>query len=165
MSCLKISAWAPPLRTQVTRIGLRPFAYPISIPTQFQLFNSFSLTSAGMIGVAPRPFRYSTSSPSGGVSLRRQTFKVQLFRFIDVLPPLKTPSQIKRLVDEYFGQDTGLRDAPGGRSLMRWGMRALSSVGFGAGVTADTIYNQAIQMANQFIVGAGTKEALPAVAD
>ena len=48
---------------------------------------------------------------------------------------------------------------------MRWGMRALSSVGFGAGVTADTIYDQAIQMANQFIVGAGIKEALPAVAD
>src|SRR5207253_3364042 len=69
------------------------------------------------------------------------------------------------LVDEYFGQDTGLRDAPGGRSLMRWGMRALSTVGFGVGVTADTIYNQAIQMANQFIVGAGTKEALPVVAD
>src|SRR5437016_1587971 len=97
-------------------------------------------------------------------AIRDETFKVQLFRFIDVLPTLKTPSQIKRLVDEYFGQDTGLRDAPGGRSLMRWGMRALSSVGFGAGVTADTIYNQAIQMANQFIVGAGTKEALPAVA-
>src|SRR5437879_6274194 len=48
---------------------------------------------------------------------------------------------------------------------MRWGMRALSTVGFGVGVTADTIYNQAIQMANQFIVGAGTKEALPVVAD
>src|SRR3989454_8394785 len=98
-------------------------------------------------------------------AIRDETFKVQLFRFIDVLPTLKTPSQIKRLVDEYFGQDTGLRDAPGGRSLMRWGMRALSAVGFGVGVTADTIYNQAIQMANQFIVGAGTKEALPVVAD
>ena len=97
-------------------------------------------------------------------AIRDETFKVQLFRFIDVFPTLKTPSQIKRLVDEYFGQDAGLRDAPGGRSLMRWGMRALSSVGFGAGVTADTVYNQAIQMANQFIVGAGTKEALPAVA-
>src|SRR5438477_12752343 len=66
-------------------------------------------------------------------AIRDETFKVQLFRFIDVLPTLKTPSQIKRLVDEYFGQDTGLRDAPDGRSLMRWGMRALSSVGFGAG--------------------------------
>ncbi len=98
-------------------------------------------------------------------AIRDDAFKVQLFRFIDVLPTLKTPSQIKRLVDEYFGQDAGLRDAPGGRSLMRWGMRALSSVGFGAGVTADTIYTQAIQMANQFIVGAGMKEALPAVAD
>src|SRR5712691_9865525 len=98
-------------------------------------------------------------------AIRDETFKVQLFRFIDVLPTLKTPSQIKRLVDEYFGQDAGLRDAPGGRSLMRWGMRALSTVGFGVGMTADTIYNQAIQMANQFIVGAGTKEALPVVAD
>src|SRR5438552_862122 len=98
-------------------------------------------------------------------AIRDETFKVQLFRFIDVLPTLETPSQIKRLVDEYFGQDAGLQDAPGGRSLMRWGMRALSTVGFGVGVTADTIYNQAIQMANQFIVGAGTTEALPAVAD
>ncbi len=98
-------------------------------------------------------------------AIRDQAFKVQLFRFIDVLPTLKTPSQIKRLVDEYFGQDSGLGEAPGGRSFMRWGLRALSSVGFGAGVTADTIYNQAIQMANQFIVGAGMKEALPAVAD
>src|SRR5213594_3534697 len=98
-------------------------------------------------------------------AIRDDAFKVQLFRFIDVLPTLKTPSQIKRLVDEYFGQDAGLQDAPGGRSLMRWGMRALSSVGFGAGVTADTIYNQVIQMANQFIVGAGMKEALPAVSD
>src|SRR5437867_124965 len=98
-------------------------------------------------------------------AIRDDAFKVQLFRFIDVLPTLKTPSQIKRLADEYFGQDSGLMDAPGGRSLMRWGMRAISSVGFGAGVTADTIYNQAIQMANQFIVGAGMKEALPAVSD
>src|SRR3989449_9499879 len=48
---------------------------------------------------------------------------------------------------------------------MAWVIRPRSSVGFGAGVTADTIYNQAIQMANQFIVGAGMKEALPAVSD
>jgi RHH-type proline utilization regulon transcriptional repressor/proline dehydrogenase/delta 1-pyrroline-5-carboxylate dehydrogenase len=95
---------------------------------------------------------------------RDEAFKVQLFRFIDVLPTLKTPAQVKRLVDEYFGQDTGPRDAVG-RSLVRWGMRALSSAGFGASVTADTIYAQAIQMANQFIVGAGMKEALPVAAD
>ncbi len=96
-------------------------------------------------------------------AIRDEAFKVQLFRFIDVLPTLKTPAQIKRLVDEYFHQDASPRDA-GGRSLVRWGMRALASSGFGAGVTADTIDAQAIQMANQFIVGAGMKEALPAVA-
>ncbi len=97
-------------------------------------------------------------------AIRDEAFKVRLFRFIDVLPTLKAPAQIKRLVDEYFGRDTDPRDA-GGRSLMRWGMRALSSAGFGTGVTADTIYAQAIQMANQFIVGAGMKEVLPVVAD
>src|SRR5256886_14162986 len=72
---------------------------------------------------------------------------------------------MKGLGYELFGQDAGLRAAPGGHPLRRWGRRALSSVGFGAGVTADTIYNQAIQLANQFIVGAGMKEALPSVAD
>jgi len=97
-------------------------------------------------------------------AIRDDEFKIRLFRLIDVLPTLKTPEQIKRLVDEYFGQDTGLRDGPGGRSLMRWGMQMLSSAGFGSGVTADTIYSQTIQMANQLIVGAGMKEALPAVA-
>src|SRR5213593_42081 len=94
-------------------------------------------------------------------AIRDEAFKVQLFRFIDVLPTLKTQSQIKRLVDEYFGQDAGLQDAPGGRSLMRWGMRALSTVGFGVGVTAATIYNQAIQRTNQFNLGGGTKPAPP----
>lgn len=97
-------------------------------------------------------------------AIRDEAFKVQLFRFIDVLPTLKTPAQIKRLVDEYFGAGADVRNAPGSRPLMRWGMRALSAAGFGAGVTADTVYSQAIQMANQFILGAGIKEAVPAVA-
>ena len=98
-------------------------------------------------------------------AIRDEAFKVQLFRFIDVLPTLKTPAQIQRLVEEYFGQGADMRDAPGSPSLMRWGMRALSAAGFGAGVTAGTIYSQALQMANQFIVGTGIKEALPVVAD
>lgn len=97
-------------------------------------------------------------------AIRDEAFKVQLFRFIDVLPTLKTPAQIKRLVEEYFGAGADVRDAPGSRPLMRWGMRALSAAGFGGRVTADTIYSQAIQMANQFILGAGTKDAVPAVA-
>jgi len=97
-------------------------------------------------------------------AIHDETFKVRLFRFIDVLPTLKTPAQIARLVDEYFREDAGPRDS-GGRSLVRWGMRTLSSAGFGAGVTADTISTQAIQMAKQFIVGAEMKEALPVLRD
>ena len=94
-------------------------------------------------------------------AIKDEAFKVQLFRFIDVLPTLKSPEQIQRLVEEYFGEAS--LPAAGGRSLMRWGMRALSAVGFGAGISADTIYNQTLQMANQFIAGAGMPEALPAV--
>jgi RHH-type proline utilization regulon transcriptional repressor/proline dehydrogenase/delta 1-pyrroline-5-carboxylate dehydrogenase len=97
-------------------------------------------------------------------AIRDETFKVQLFRFIDVLPALKTHAQIKRLVEEYFGE-VGSPDAPGGRSLMRWGMRALSAAGFGASVTAESIYNQTLHMANQFIAGAAMKDALPVVAE
>jgi RHH-type proline utilization regulon transcriptional repressor/proline dehydrogenase/delta 1-pyrroline-5-carboxylate dehydrogenase len=96
-------------------------------------------------------------------AIRDEAFKVQLFRFIDVLPALKNPAQIKALVEEYFGE-SGL-PAAGSRSLMRWGMRALSAVGFGASISADTIYNQTLQMANQFIAGAGMSDALLAVGE
>src|SRR3989338_4996072 len=61
-------------------------------------------------------------------TIRDEAFKVQLFRFIDVLPTLKTPAQIKRLVDEYFHEDTGPRDT-GGRPLVRWGSAAACSSG------------------------------------
>jgi RHH-type transcriptional regulator, proline utilization regulon repressor / proline dehydrogenase / delta 1-pyrroline-5-carboxylate dehydrogenase len=97
-------------------------------------------------------------------AIRDEAFKVQLFRFIDVLPMLKSPPQIKRLVEEYFGQ-SGLPDVAGSRSLLRWGLRALSAAGFGGSVTADTIYNQTLQMANQFIVGAGIQQAIPSVTE
>lgn len=40
-------------------------------------------------------------------AIRDEAFKVRLFRFIDVLPTLKTPAQIARLVDEYFREDAG----------------------------------------------------------
>jgi RHH-type proline utilization regulon transcriptional repressor/proline dehydrogenase/delta 1-pyrroline-5-carboxylate dehydrogenase len=97
-------------------------------------------------------------------AIQDETFKIQLFRFIDVLPALKDHAQIKRLVDEYFG-GVSLPEVSGTRSLMRWGMRALAASGFGASVTAETIYNQTLQMANQFIAGASLKEALPTVAE
>src|SRR5712692_2969319 len=89
-------------------------------------------------------------------AIRDEAFKVQLFRFIDVLPMLKNPAQIKRLVEEYFGA-AGMPDVAERRSLLRWGLRALSAAGFGGSVTADTIYNQTLQMATQFIVGASMK--------
>ena len=96
-------------------------------------------------------------------AIKDEAFKVQLFRFIDVLPSLKGHGQIKRLVEEYFG-GVSLPEAAN-RSLIRWGMRALAASGFGASVTAETIYNQTLQMAYQFIAGAGLKEALPTVAE
>ena len=98
-------------------------------------------------------------------AIKDDTFKVQLFRFIDVLPTLKTPAQTKRLVAEYFGESGMPQEAPGGGSLMRWGMKALSSIGLGAGLTADAITAQTLQMSNQFIAGADLKDVLPAVTE
>src|SRR5207237_417295 len=98
-------------------------------------------------------------------AIQDEAFKVQLFRFIDVLPTLKTPAQTKRLVTEYFGETPELPETAGAPSLMRWGMKALSSLGMGAGLTADTITAQTLQMSNQFIAGADLKDVLPAVTE
>lgn len=50
--------------------------------------------------------------------MKDEAFKVQLFRFIDVLPSLRNDAQISKLVEEYFG---GLSRLP---STFQWGCLA-----------------------------------------
>ena len=42
-------------------------------------------------------------------AMQDDAFKIRLFRFIDLLPALKTDTQVARLFDEYFGD---FHDAP-----------------------------------------------------
>src|SRR5436190_10696709 len=58
-------------------------------------------------------------------TMRNEAIKVQLFRFIDVLPQLRTPEAIARHLREYFAEaGTGLP------AWLRWGLYWLPTRGW-----------------------------------
>jgi RHH-type proline utilization regulon transcriptional repressor/proline dehydrogenase/delta 1-pyrroline-5-carboxylate dehydrogenase len=92
-------------------------------------------------------------------SMGDEAIKVQLFRFVDVLPLLRTPADITRHLREYFGET---RDRlPGWLTL---GLRWLPSEGFLGGLLAKTAYRSAERLARKFIAGSNLEEATEAVA-
>ncbi|NLV96799.1 MAG: L-glutamate gamma-semialdehyde dehydrogenase [Desulfovibrionales bacterium] len=91
-------------------------------------------------------------------SMKNENFKVQLFRFVDVLPYLNTSASLSRHIDEYFaGED---QDVP---AVLKWGAGALGS-GFAGklagGLVAKTIRSNIEGMGKQFIIGENTTDAL-----
>jgi RHH-type proline utilization regulon transcriptional repressor/proline dehydrogenase/delta 1-pyrroline-5-carboxylate dehydrogenase len=90
--------------------------------------------------------------------MKDEAFKVRLFRFIDVLPSLRTDDQVARLVDEYFG-GVGNLAAP-----LQWGLRAVAATRIGARLGAKSLRQQINQMARTFIAGASIEDALPVLA-
>ncbi len=90
--------------------------------------------------------------------MKDEHFKVQLFRFIDVLPALKDDALVARLVEEYFGGP----ESPA--SPLHWGLRAISGTKVGAYLSAKSLRHQIHQMAYTFIAGASVQEALPVLA-
>jgi RHH-type proline utilization regulon transcriptional repressor/proline dehydrogenase/delta 1-pyrroline-5-carboxylate dehydrogenase len=90
--------------------------------------------------------------------MKDDAFKVQLFRFIDVLPSLRTDDQVARLVDEYFGGIEKLA------TPLQWGLRAVAATRIGARLGAKSLRQQIHQMARTFIVGASIEDALPTLA-
>jgi len=91
-------------------------------------------------------------------SMKNENFKVQLFRFVDVLPYLNTGDSLTRHIDEYFaGED---QDVP---KVLKWGAGAMGS-GLGgklaAGLMAKTIRSNIEGMAKQFIIGENTPDAM-----
>lgn len=83
-------------------------------------------------------------------AMRDETFKTQLFRFIDVLPVLKTDRLVVRLLKEYLSQD-----APG---IMRWLIRLGGLI---PGIAGRMVRLNVEGLAGQFIAGRDTQEALP----
>ena len=54
-----------------------------------------------------------------GLTMREEGVKIQLFRFVDALPALRTPRQISRHLKEYFAQ-VQERVPALARPILRW---------------------------------------------
>jgi RHH-type proline utilization regulon transcriptional repressor/proline dehydrogenase/delta 1-pyrroline-5-carboxylate dehydrogenase len=91
-------------------------------------------------------------------TMSEEPVKVQLFRFIDVLPLLKSPTEVTRHLQEYFAEA-----GPHLPVWMRLAVRALPQNGWlGRRVAAAARWN-AERLARRFIAGSTVTEALDAV--
>jgi RHH-type transcriptional regulator, proline utilization regulon repressor / proline dehydrogenase / delta 1-pyrroline-5-carboxylate dehydrogenase len=86
-------------------------------------------------------------------SMRDQNFKVQLFRFVDAFPMLKTPEAIHEHLTDYLTQP-GVKLPPG----LDFGLKV---GGMAKGLAAATISKQIRGMAEKFIAGTDAASALP----
>ncbi|MEX2213038.1 MAG: proline dehydrogenase family protein [Phycisphaeraceae bacterium] len=86
---------------------------------------------------------------------RDEAFKVQLFRFVDAFPMLRTSKIIYTHLMEYLTQ-------PGVKSPRGLGL-ALTAGGLLKGVTADIVSRQIKAMARRFIAGEDAASAMPAL--
>ncbi len=90
-------------------------------------------------------------------AMKNEDFKVQLFRFVDVLPYLNTGESLKRHIDEYFTGD-GAGDIP---PVLKWGAEKSGLFGgLAAAVMGKFIRSNIENMAKQFIIGQTSKEAV-----
>ncbi|MBA2481436.1 MAG: L-glutamate gamma-semialdehyde dehydrogenase, partial [Planctomycetes bacterium] len=81
-------------------------------------------------------------------TMRDERLKVQLFRFVDALPGLRTPEQINRHLGEYLGPVRGQLPA-----LARWALERAPHDDLIGGVVAGAAGFGARQLARKFIVG------------
>jgi len=90
-------------------------------------------------------------------SMRDRDFKVQLFRFVDAFPMLRTPEAVHDHLVDYLSQP-GVRLPPG----MDLGLRA---GGVAKGLLTSTVSSQIKGMASKFIAGTDAASALPGLRD
>jgi len=88
-------------------------------------------------------------------SMKNETFKIQLFRFVDVFPSLTTAKLLTDHIREYFGEE---KDMPPALSA---GAKVAGMLGSLGGAVLNKVLTSNIQeMARQFIVGENTREAV-----
>jgi len=92
--------------------------------------------------------------------MKDDAFKVEMFRFVDVLPTLRTPEAIARHLKEYFCRPE--QDFP---AALQWGLKAVSPTSRIAKMAANTINKNVHGMAAQFIVGTDAASAFPKLAE
>lgn len=86
-------------------------------------------------------------------AMKDHAFKVQLFRFVDCFPMLRTPEQVFEHLVDYLGQP-GVKTPPGLDLLVKAG-------GLMKGAAAGQMARQIEGMASRFIAGRDAAEALP----
>jgi RHH-type proline utilization regulon transcriptional repressor/proline dehydrogenase/delta 1-pyrroline-5-carboxylate dehydrogenase len=86
-------------------------------------------------------------------AMKDDDFKVQLLRFVDVMPCLKTDALIVRLLKEYFAEE--------GKSpmIMKWGIRGMSEKGILPKIAGSLIRENVESLARQFIAGKDAQDA------
>ena len=89
-------------------------------------------------------------------SMKDEAFKVEMFRFVDVLPYLNNSAAVARHLKEYFCRP-GL-EFP---SALQWGVQNLSPDSMAAKVVAKAVKANIVRMARQFITGTTAEDALP----
>src|SRR5262249_22763044 len=93
-------------------------------------------------------------------SMGDESIKVQLFRFVDVLPLLHTPDSIARHLREYFGQAE--EHLPG---WLKLGLKLIPTRGPLGRLFAWVARRSAMRLARKFIAGSDLDEALANVGD
>ncbi|MGE4133456.1 MAG: L-glutamate gamma-semialdehyde dehydrogenase [Bdellovibrionales bacterium] len=88
-------------------------------------------------------------------SMKNEHFKVQMFRFVDVLPYLTSSSEVAKHLKEYFAESGD--DLP---SVFNFGL-GLGSLA--PGLLAGAVKKNVTQMAKMFITGENPQDALPAL--
>ena len=86
-------------------------------------------------------------------AMQDEAFKVQLFRFVDAFPMLRTPEQIHDHLADYLSQP-GVTPPPGMDLAMKAG-------GVAKSMFAKTMASQITGMAEKFIAGTDARDALP----
>lgn len=92
------------------------------------------------------------------LSMGNEALKLQLFRFVDVLPQLQTPEDIVRHLREYFQE---AREALPWWAY--WGVQLLPTAGPLAAPVAWVVYWSARRLARKFIAGSNIDEASEAI--
>lgn len=92
-------------------------------------------------------------------TMNDEAVKLQLFRFIDVLPLITDPAEVTRHLREYFEE--------AGSSLPNWarfGLGFLPRSGMAAGMVSKLARSNATRLAKKFIAGSNLNEALQSIA-
>ena len=90
-------------------------------------------------------------------AMQDDDFKVQLLRFIDVLPSLRTDDLVVRILKEYFADE---RITP---MTIKWGIKGISEKGIIPKIAGEIIKSHVESLARQFIAGRDPKDAFSAL--